>query len=753
MKRLKLNIQRFADTDGWVTIGFKGDTSQLEKDIKAEERRLKQFEKESEKLATAKLKVEVDLQEYERLKKVIEDTTKTNLKIYSTEKGKQRAIEEQKIAMENLNQAYSKQLNNLSEVKRKIKENAHQQELTKTKISEMNSELTKAKGFGDIKNSIDNIGESVKNVTKKVIKWGLAIFSIRSAYMLVRQSMSSLSQYDDQLKTDVEYIRYAIANALKPVIEVIVKLVYKLLVYIAYIAKAWFNVNIFANATAKGFQNADKSAKKLQKTLAGFDEMNVLNENGTVGVGGITAPSIDLSDWENVEIPGWVEWIANNKRLILDFLKEVAIFFATVKIASFLYSFLELSKVLDAMSGLALFGMLAGIAITVMGIYQTISGLIDFIADPCWETFTEVLAGLSTILIGVGIALIAFNASNPVGWIITAIGVVGNLTFSVGGLVDQLLGEESQAERTKKAEDNLKKSREEVAEATDAYVNAVDKAEEAERKLKEAEEKHNISGKELYNLVKKGKLDYKDMNTEQREVYKAYLNNQEAQKKLKSSTKELTSANKTEANSLIGVQYELGRTTGDYSKFKQAIYDAMAQGKISAKDAETWISFAMVNMSNSAKKTFTQDIPSDVSQAFKTSQYQGEWNKFESWWNNNISKLNKKATLSYTITASSSSSKKRAKGGMFYPSLLPKLASGGIINRPGAGVPYNGAIIGERGAEAVLPLTDSQQMQLLGQTIGRYITVNLTNVTELDGRTIARKVSEVNTNTDFLLNR
>ena len=84
---------------------------------------------------------------------------------------------------------------------------------------------------------------------------------------------------------------------------------------------------------------------------------------------------------------------------------------------------------------------------------------------------------------------------------------------------------------------------------------------------------------------------------------------------------------------------------------------------------------------------------------------------------------------------------------------LPRLAKGGIVNMPSRGVPVGSAYAGERGAEGVIPLTDSQQMELLGESIGRYITVNLTNITELDGRTIARKVQEINNNTNFLLNR
>ena len=94
----------------------------------------------------------------------------------------------------------------------------------------------------------------------------------------------------------------------------------------------------------------------------------------------------------------------------------------------------------------------------------------------------------------------------------------------------------------------------------------------------------------------------------------------------------------------------------------------------------------------------------------------------------------------------------RAKGGIFHPSMLPKLAVGGIINVPGKGMPYNGAIIGERGAEAVVPLTDTQQMELLGATIGRYITVNANIVNKMNGRVISRELKQVQSGQDFAYN-
>jgi hypothetical protein len=118
-----------------------------------------------------------------------------------------------------------------------------------------------------------------------------------------------------------------------------------------------------------------------------------------------------------------------------------------------------------------------------------------------------------------------------------------------------------------------------------------------------------------------------------------------------------------------------------------------------------------------------------------------------------LDEASKKLRAGIEVILGGRSGSGRAKGGIFYPSKLPKLAVGGIINQPGRGVPYNGAYIGERGAEAVVPLTDSQQMSLLGEAIGRYITVNLTNITKLDGRQIARKVDKVNQSNDFVFNR
>lgn len=71
----------------------------------------------------------------------------------------------------------------------------------------------------------------------------------------------------------------------------------------------------------------------------------------------------------------------------------------------------------------------------------------------------------------------------------------------------------------------------------------------------------------------------------------------------------------------------------------------------------------------------------------------------------------------------------------FHIPRIPKLAVGAILNNPGRGVPVGGgsAIAAEAGKEGILPLTDSQAMETLGEAIGRYVTINA-NITNTMNR-------------------
>ena len=89
----------------------------------------------------------------------------------------------------------------------------------------------------------------------------------------------------------------------------------------------------------------------------------------------------------------------------------------------------------------------------------------------------------------------------------------------------------------------------------------------------------------------------------------------------------------------------------------------------------------------------------------------------------------------------------------FIPTLnLPRLATGGIVNMPNKGTMVGGAIAGESGREGVIPLTDSQAMAELGREIGKNVLVNLTNITQMNGRVIGRELKQVQSEQDFAFN-
>ena len=762
-------------TDGKIVIGTELDTSKFEKE-------LDDFFDDVEKSGE---QVKDELEEYvnSAVERLIEKAKEAGKEIDSGEirKSIEKLVNDTKKQMEELDplfERYGEVMAEYLEITNKSKgsliyesDKTHAQEL-KTELENIVLEIEKITGekikiagvndtkynLDDIGNKLNDIGSSMKDVIKKVVKWGLAIFSVRSAYLFIRSSVATLSQFNEQLATDIQYIRFALASSLQKTIENIIQLVYKLLTYTAYIAKAWFGVNLFANASTEAFEKTNKavqdtnsSAKELKKTLAGFDEMNILQEDGSVasggGGGGITLPSVDLSNWESVEIPKWIEWIGKNRDLILGFFSGIAGIIAGIKLSLLLTGLTSIFDLLKNMSGLQIFGLISGIAIIAVGIYETIQGIIKFIQDPTWENFVGILSGLSTILIGISAIMIAINSASPIGWITLTIGAISKL-------ITVLFNEEQQAYSTKDAEKALEESRKKVAEATDEYIQAVDNAELAEKRLKEAEQQHQLSGETLYKQVQEGTLDYKNMNKEQREVYKAYLANLQAQEKVKTTSKDLDDTNKEAIKTQIETQLKLAKTTKDYGLFKEAIYDAMRKGKLSAEEAGKYMEQAMQGMSAQSRKTFVEEIPSDIMQAFETTKYAGQWNRFKSWWNYNINGLDTDIDIRVNYGYGnnglySSGIWGYAKGGI----VVPKLASGGIINRPSRGVPIGQAIGGEHGMEGVIPLTDSQQMELLGEAIGRYITINANITNTMNGRVISRELQKVQNDSDFAFNR
>lgn len=540
--------------DGWVVFGTKLDTKDFDKQISEVEYELEQVEYELSKKKELKLD--------------------------------DRTINEYESKAEKLR-------NKIIDLKKR------QDDLNNTKLS-------------DVTKSVDNVGNSVSKVIKKVARWALAVFSVRSAYTLISRSVSTLSQYNDQIKTDIQYIGFAISTALQPVVEYLISLVYKLLKAINNIAISWFGVNLFAKATADEMNKGVKSAEKMKKALAGFDEMNVLQDTSSSGGAGASAPSVDLS---KIDSQG-VEKTKN-------FWKDIAKFWEE-----------DVIDLIDTLDG-NWATMIEGILIIGTGFYDIFKGIID------------VIVGLFEIVVGI------FQGDldkMKEGWEKLWNGLLSILT----GILELVLG---------------------------ALMTA-------------------------FGFVKGIFLDLVDG------IWNGVI--------------------KPIGNFFVGL----------WEGIVDGVKKAVAWIKSTFEQVVHFFS-TIINKIVGAFKLIGSKVGDAIGGAFKT-VVNGVLGAIEGILNTPIKAVN---ALIKTIN--------KVPGinlGTLNTFKLPRLAVGGIVNMPGRGVPVGGAIAGEVSKEGVLPLTDSQAMEELGATIGRYITINANITNTMNGRVISRELQKINTNSDFARN-
>lgn len=764
--------------DGEVSLKVSLDTKSFEKQIERTELELKKMEKQ-----------------YEFLTKMNEKRANSQEKTYTLTAKEYEMAHKLGLTMDDIGSK-----NTYTKLEQSIEKSRNKLIDLNKKQDELNN-----KDNSNAINSLKNIGNATENIIKKVAKWGLAIFSVRSAYMFVRQAVSTLSQYNEKIGTDIQYIRFALASSLQPLIEGIIKLVYKLLAYINYIAKAWFGVNLFANASAKAFKkvnsgikDTNKSAKQLSKTLLGFDEMNILQKDGTTSVGGggggIASPSMNLSNLENIEIPGWVKWIADNKDIILKTLAEIGIMigtaFAIKKILEFTNGVSKLSGSLEGMSGLKIFGIIAGLATTIWGIIETVEALTDDNVH-----LEKVLNGVSDMIIGIGIITAAFT---PWGWVEVGIGLLGKL-------VSAFIDTRTDAEKLEEANRNLEDAQRAVNDAYQEYVNAskthlnaYKNVEKAQKDLKDVAKKLGITtdeltkrGQDLYEEIREHPEKISELSDEDKRLYEAYLNVIDAEARLKTSEdklketeEKLTEAQKNEITKQLDKQKVLADTSGKYEEYRDAIINAYEQGALSGEEATGRISEALAKTDKESKQTFVDGIPGYIQDMMNTVQKSmggigTEWRtttddmkiytdslagKFNSKFGKDIPNSVQKSVdkvkaftkvlekLPFGKTLSIAIQNKLGSTGMKTGGIL-KLASGAVINNPGRGVPLRSDVRGgEAGREGIIPLTDQQAMSQLGYEIGRNVVVAPTIPVYVGTRLVAKETRKINAEEQFAFN-
>lgn len=427
--------------DGYITIETKLSTNKFDKQVTDLEKKIKNEEDKAQLKLKAKLQAENELerhkqaifeieQEYEKTSQQVEYLQNIMSKQakgisltpqeFTDLQGSEKVIADNEKIGETLDKMYAKQakLNNaVDRTSLAYKQTKDNVTSYKAKIESINIQKQQAQ-VDQLKNGFNKMNTSISSSIKHIGRLALGIFSIASAYRLMSSASSTLGQYDEQYATNLEYIRYLIAQAIAPALQYVVNLASTLLSYLNYILNAWFGITLFSKNSAKNFMNAknstggiSKNTGKIKKDLqtTPFDEMNILtdtSDSGTSGGagGGAVAPSIDPSLFEG-EVPDWLQWIVEHKDEILAVMAGVA------------------SGLLAWQLGLSAIKAL-GIGVMIAGIVYTIESLLDYLNDPSWENFGKVIQGIGVAIVGLGILI----GSVPVA-------VAGAIVLIIGTIV------------------------------------------------------------------------------------------------------------------------------------------------------------------------------------------------------------------------------------------------------------------------------------------------------------------------------
>ena len=542
-------------------------------------------------------------------------------------------------------------------------------EKAKNKLISLRQQKERATESGSVKQlseGFKNFGSSIQSSIRNVARLALGIFGIRSAFMFLRRASSDLASYDQQYATNLEYIRYALTQAIAPVLQWIVNLAAKLLGYINAIMQGWFGINLFSRGSAKNFQKmkagasgASKAVKEIKKQLAGFDEINMLtdqSDTGTsAGAGGVGMPSFDLSAMQG-EPPAWLQWIIDNKDLILSILAGIAAGLLAIKLGA---------------SGI----QALGIGVMVAGIIYTIQSLLDYLKDPNWENFGKVIQGIGIAIVGLGI-------------------LIGNVPLIVAGAIVLIIG-------------TIIKHWEEIKAFFQKGIDWL---------KGKSDWVHQMFGDTIGN------------------IYDTFVENLQ----LILNWFDMTFKNIKQILDGI-IQFVKGVFTGDWQmawegvkKIFGAIWD--------------WIKNTLktvLQIAWNSVKGIARGVGETISNVFKAI-VNGVLSGVERVLNSPIRAVNRLIGVINAVPGINLST---------LPTFnLPRLKVGGIVNMPNKGTLVGGAITGESGREGVIPLTDQQAMAQLGAEIGRNVVVNLTNITKVGNRQIAREIKQINAEQEFAFN-
>ena len=305
--------------------------------------------------------------------------------------------------------------------------------------------------FKKAKKESNGLNTSIQKGIKTLGRMALAVFGIRGAYSLVRRAISACLQGNEELNRKMTAIWNALGTIMEPVVVAMFNAIYKILAYINYFVKAITGIDFVANANAKAIakqaaatDKLTKSTKDANKALASFDEMNVLQDPSSTQAAGLDqAATLDLpelSEEEKAQLDA-IAGVFDDIKTSIDSVKT-----ACAELDGWWKTLDETTQALIITLGVAgLVGILVG-SLSVFGALLAVAGavaalvlLLNGDATSAVDAFIILLGvgGLVGILVG-GAAGFSVGASIvAVGMMLSALALLinGDVTDAITGII------------------------------------------------------------------------------------------------------------------------------------------------------------------------------------------------------------------------------------------------------------------------------------------------------------------------------
>lgn len=609
------------------------------------------------------------------------------------------AVEDTKTAVEDTTKAIQKEAEAQKEVTEEVQKTRNEK-----KKDNLQDNVDKAKKNSEkMKDSFSGIG---------MIIGGLALAGIAAAIGLAAEHSEEAKASLEQVAMIVSHIIEDLANLLLPIAEQIIDFIYQAVVWVGVLLEDWFGIDVFTARASDNLKKGVKSARALRKQLMGFDEMNVLNSQtgGTGALGAAGGKSSGISNKYKNMTP----------REIADkFEKEVE------------ESVDRINNDIATQSGL-------GVREWILENIPGAKFIDDKIIDP-----------IRRLLYRTGLFEPATKKDEKKVTVITD-------TFV-----------NSFKEATKKTD---KFSKALIKGAKDQFSSFTMVVHDGMVALTTGTgETFQMTEKNFNELMKTLGIDTKNSLKTIEEsaagVVKTYSTTADGIKGSVTGAldaiegKSNTTSENTKKSWIQAANDIINKFNGSTNGVEGAVTGALTGIQGAAQQGANGVINAFNPLPNQIKNIFDKITPTFEKSGAATGAavsaamagaINGGLGKTESTINTAIKAIKQALNQTAAAAGGAVNAALLAKTALIKTISLPriKLAQGGIVNRPGPGVP----VAGEYGREGVIPLDNNRQMSLLANEIAKRIIINQTTILDVDGQELARITKQIMSEQEFASN-